>query len=180
MRIQPYQKTECRQFSDLLEIQLFKIFMKLNKEYGATYMSYTFDWFNSVRYSFRTDSRWSDVYHHEKVNGKPLIEICPLDIASRAKKNILLHWDLYRNEAQPKIYKEIMGMREDTGLQHGLTLSCYFHHHHDALAVATEDGHDDLATRLLILNKGFPLKESLISCRKIALLFFKNKKEPHV
>ncbi len=166
MALSSYIKTKCLDFSEDYEITLFKIFMTLNKNYGATYMSYTFDKSNVVRFSFRSDSCWASIYHNEKIAGKPIIELCPLDVASRERKNMFIIWDLYCHESQPKTYREIMGMREDVGLSHGLTVSTYFGGHHDAMAVETEDKKNDLATRILLNDNGFLLKDSLLECRK--------------
>lgn len=166
MEITPYKKTKCLSFIEEYELNLFKVFMDLNKNYGATYMSYTFDKSNLIRFSFRTDSKWASVYNHEKLNGKSIIELCPLDIVSRKKENIFIIWDLYNHKSQPKSYREIMGMREDVGLFHGLTLSTYFNGHHDAIAIATEEKKIDLATNILLSDNGATLKNSLIACRK--------------
>jgi hypothetical protein len=168
-----YKKTKCLDFSEDYEIRLFKIFMELNKKYGATYMSYTFDKSDEVRFSFRSDTQWAAVYHNERIAGKPIIESCPLDIISREKKNMFIIWDLYCHESQPKTYREIMGMREDVGLSHGLTLSTYFGEHHDAIAIATEENKNDLSTRILLNDNGFALKSSLLECRKEAMDSFK-------
>lgn len=175
MLLLPYQKTECLDFSEVLEIRLFKIFMILNKNCGATYMSYTFDKLNKVRYSFRTDSKWAEVYHNEKIRGKPIIESCPLDVVSRQRKNTFILWDLYGHKAQPKTYREIMGMREDVGLAHGLTLSTFFQGHHDALAIATENKRHDLALNVLHKDDGLLLKQNLLECRREILHLFANE-----
>lgn len=167
-----YKKTKCLEFSEDYEIKLFQIFMSLNKNYGATYMSYTFDRSDIIRFSFRTDCRWADIYHNEQISGKPIIESCPLDIISRERKNIFIMWDLYTHKAQPKIYREIMGMREDIGLSHGLTLSTYFGAHHDAIAIATDDKKNDLAVNILSEDCGDYLKKSLLECRKDMVDFF--------
>jgi len=169
-----YKKTKCLDFTEEYEIRLFNIFMTLNKNYGATYMSYTFDKANTVRYSFRSDSSWASVYHNEKIAGKPIIESCPLDIISREKKSMFIIWDLYCHESQPKTYREIMGMREDVGLSHGLTLSTYFGDHHDAIAIATDEKKNDLATNILLSDNGLSLKNSLLECRKELFEAFKN------
>lgn len=161
-----YKKTKCLSFAEECELSLFKIFMNLNKNYGITYMSYTFDKSNLVRFSFRTDPKWASIYNHEKINGKSIIELCPLDIISRKNENIFIIWDLYNHKSQPKSHREIMGMREDVGLFHGLTLSTYFNSHHDAIAVATEEKNLDLATNILLSDNGAALKNSLIACRK--------------
>lgn len=175
MKNAPYKKTKCLEFPDNSEIKLFEIFMNLNKNYGATYMSYTFDRSDIIRFSFRTDSRWAYLYHNESIIGKPIIESCPLDVVSRERKNTFIMWDLYGNQSQPKIFKEIMGLREDLGLMHGLTLSTYFGNHHDAIAIATEEKDTDLATNILADNKGSSLKRSLLLCRQeIISIFNKN------
>ena len=167
-----YKKTKCLTFSENCEVKLFQIFMLLNKNCGATYMSYTFDRSDVVRFSFRTDSQWAHIYHNEKILGRSIIEFCPLDVASREKKNIYLMWDLFSHKTQPKVYREIMGMREDIGLCHGLTLSTYFGGHHDAIAIATDDRKNDLATHVLSHDCGSYLRTSLLACRKISLEFF--------
>src|SRR5262245_31394525 len=118
MQLLPYEKSNCKNFPDNLEVKLFKVFLELNKAFGATYMSYTFDLCNTKRYSFRTDSLWSTIYQTEAINGKPLIQLCPLDIASRQKNNMYILWDIYGHKLQPKTFREIMGMREDIGLMH--------------------------------------------------------------
>lgn len=164
-----YKKTNCFYFSDNYEIKLFEIFIYLNKIYGATYMSYTFDLADTIRFSFRTDFKWAYIYHNEVILGRPIIESCPLDIVSRQKKNSIIIWDLYNHISQSKINREIMGLREDIGLQHGLTFSTYFAKHHDAIAVATEERNTDLATKILAENNGNLLKESLMACRRIAI-----------
>jgi hypothetical protein len=166
MDLSPYKKTKCLSFTEKNELIFFKIFMELNKKYGATYMSYTFDKSNTVRFSFRTDSKWANIYNNEKINGKSIIELCPLDIASRKNDNIFIIWDLYNHKSQPKSHREIMGMREDIGLFHGLTLSTYFNSHHDAIAIATEENKTDLATNILLSDNGAALKDSLIACRR--------------
>ncbi len=170
----PYKKTKCLEFPEHLEIKFFQVFMALNKHCGATYMSYTFDKSNAVRFSFRTDLQWAHIYNTEKIFGKPLIEACPLDIASRERKNIFIIWDLYNHKAQPKEYREIMGMREDTGLSHGLTLSTYFGKHHDAIAIATDDKKNDLAIDILSNDNGDYLKNCLLECRKSISLYLTN------
>lgn len=169
MNILPYEKTTCLNFADKYEIKLFNIFMGLNKNYGVTYMSYTFDKSNTVRFSFRSDSKWSSIYQNNEIFGKPIIELCPLDIASRERKNIFIMWELYSHISQPKEYREIMGMREDIGLYHGVTLSTYFRNHHDAIAIATGDKKNDLVSRILFNENGIELKKSLIRCRNEAI-----------
>jgi len=173
MDLLAYQKTKCLDFPENYELKLFDIFLKINKNYGATYMSYTFDKSNAVRFSFRSDSNWASVYQNEQIEGKPLIEVCPLDIISRQNKSIFIIWDLYCHESQPKTFREIMGMRSDVGLSHGLTLSTYFGNHHDAIAIATEDKKNDLATRILLIDNGQSLKDSLVECRKELFEVFK-------
>lgn len=175
MIILPYRKTTCLDFPDDCEVKFFQLFMTLNKNYGATYMSYTFDRSNVVRFSFRSDSKWASIYHNEKILGKPMIESCPLDIASREKKNTFIIWDLYSHQSQPKPYKEIMGMREDIGLMHGLTLSTYFNGHHDAIAIASEDKKNDMANSILYHDNGIALKKSILACRT-EILHFLNRK----
>lgn len=170
-----YHKTMCIEFPDEVEIKLFEIFKKLNKEYGATYMSYTHDRFDKVRYSFRTDQKWAGIYHRETINDKPIIEQCPLDIVSRQKNNIFILWDFYIHRVQPKIFREIMGMREDVGMTHGLTLSTYFGEHHDALAIATEDHRNDIASKIMVNNTTNIIKESLLECRRLTLKNIKNE-----
>ncbi|HSW93318.1 MAG TPA: hypothetical protein VLJ15_03070 [Gammaproteobacteria bacterium] len=172
MDINSYKKTKCLEFSEDCEIKLFEIFMAINKNYGATYMSYTFDRSDVVRFSFRTDSQWADLYHNEQISGKPIIELCPLDVVSRERKNIFIMWDLYSHKIQPKTSREIMGMREDAGLSHGLTLSTYFGAHHDAIAIATEDRKNDLAVNVLSEDCGDYLKKCLVECRKQVIDMF--------
>ena len=140
--------------------------MMLNRDFGATYMSYTFDKSNVIRFSFRSDSHWSSIYHNEKLYGKPIIELCPLDIVSRHKTNNFLIWDLYKQAAQPKIYREIMGMREDVGLLHGFTLSTHFSVHHDAIAIATSDKKNNIASRIITNGATSELQNYLIACRQ--------------
>lgn len=164
-----YKKSKCLDFPELLEIKLFQLFMEINKNFGATYMSYTFDKSDLVRYSFRTDFKWANIYHNEKIDGKPLIESCPLDIASRERKNTFLIWDAYTHRSQQKACRDIMGMREDIGLMHGITLSTYFGTHHDAIAIATEERKNDLSTRILLDRCGEFLKKSLLKCREEAI-----------
>ena len=155
-------------FDDLVEVELYKVFVRLAGEVGATYMSYTFDYQNKKRYSFRSEPTWAKYYGNEKINGQLIIEQCPLDIASRKKGNIALIWDDYISKEQPKIYREIMGMREDIGLHHGVTLNTYFDNHHDAIAIATDSPKDNLALRILLKNKQL-LAKYLLSCRKIII-----------
>lgn len=162
----PYEKTQCINFSEELEIKLFRVYMELQKYCGATYMSYTFDRFNKYRFSFRTDSGWAEIYQNEKIKGKPLIESCPLDVVSRQNENCFIMWDLYTHQSQPKEYREIMGMRKDVGLNHGLTLSTFFNGHHDAIAIATEDKKNNLAINVMLNEKGSLLKTCLLECRK--------------
>lgn len=159
---------EIYSFSDLVEVELYKLFLDMAQDLGVTYMSYTFDYFNNKRYSFRSEPVWAKHYNNEKLNGLPIIEQCPLDIASRRKGNVALIWDDFISKEQPKIYREIMGMRSDIGLLHGVTLNTYFGEHHDALAIATDSKKDDLAMRLLLKNKHI-LTNSLLSCRKIII-----------
>ncbi len=169
-----YTIKKCVSFSEAFEIKMFKILMQLHKECGATYMSYTFDTFNSVRFNFRSDANWNSIYQNTHISGKPLMELCPLDKASRANRNGFILWDLYCHESQPKVQREIMGMRKDRGMHHGLTLSTYFENHNDAIAVASEDINNDLGMNMLVKEQGKLLKESLLECRKEALLYFSN------
>ncbi|MBA2650852.1 MAG: hypothetical protein H0U73_01075 [Tatlockia sp.] len=178
MSTMTYQKTQCFEFPEHSEIKLFNIFKLLNIIYGATYMSYTFDLADTLRFSFRTDSRWAYIYHNETVIGKSLIELCPLDVASREKKNSLILWDLYHHRSQPKIYREIMGRREDIGLRHGITLSTYFGKHHDAIAIATEEQKIDLSTNVLLDKNAYLLKKSLLECRQEITGLFNQKIGP--
>lgn len=168
-----YQKTKCLNFSDKLEITLFAVFMQLNKKYGVTYMSYTFDRFDSVRYSFRSDQKWASIYNEKAIGGKSIIEQCPLDIVSRERRNKFIIWDHYIHKSQPLIYQDIMDMRKNIGLRHGLTLSAYFNGHHDAIAVATEDKKNDLAMKLLLKEGTHALQKYLFSCREQSVKFIK-------
>ena len=154
-------------FSEQLEIEFFKVFLNLNKLSGATYMSYTFDKANEIRFSFRSDSIWEAIYDKGEISGKPVMELCPLDKVSREIKNMFIVWDLYCHESQPKMHREIMGMREDLGLRHGLTLSTHFGGHNDAIAVASEDRKNDLAIQILSNENGLLLKQSLLACRQL-------------
>jgi hypothetical protein len=169
-----YKKTRCLNFPECYEIKLFKIFLALNKNYGATYMSYTFDKSDMVRFSFRSDSSWASIYQNETISGRPIIELCPIDVASREKKNQFIIWDLYSHSSQPKKNREIMGLREDAGLSHGLTLSMHFDGHHDGLAVATEEKNNDLAVNIFLDDNAQLLKHSLLECRKEFLNLLKN------
>ena len=175
MSIMAYQKTKCLEFPEKNEIKLFNIFKSLNEIYGATYMSYTFDMANTVRYSFRTDSKWSYIYHNETVKGRSLIELCPLDIASREKKNSIIMWDLYHHRSQPKTNREIMGRREEIGLRHGITLSTYFGEHHDAIAIATEDKKNDLSINVITDHNAHIMKKCLVECRQEIIELFNEK-----
>ncbi len=165
-KVQLYEKSKCHEFDDIIEIELYKLFIELCHNLGVTYMSYTFDYMNKIRYSFRSDPLWAKTYDNEKYNGLPLIEQCPLDIFSRQSKNLILVWDDFVSREQPRVYREIMGMRTDIGLCHGITLSTYFGKHHDAIAVASEEYRDNLAMRILLNNKKNVLTKFLLSCRK--------------
>lgn len=172
-----YSKSSCQEFSEEQELQLFRIFQNLNDSVGATYMSYTFDIENKYRYSFRTDSNWASIYHTELYKGKPLIEVCPLDIVSREESNKVILWDGYKHPCQPKAFKEIMSMREDLGLNHGITLSTYFHGNHDAIALATEESKNKLSNRCLETSNLLRLKQALVDCRNLILKEWKRSSD---
>jgi hypothetical protein len=164
-----YNKTACNDFDDHIEVALNQIFLEASLETGATYMSYTFDYMNKNRYSFRSEPLWASAYHNVLYQERPIIEHCPLDIFSRERKNTILIWDDYVAKEQPRIFREIMGMRSDIGLNHGITLNTYFGHHHDAIALAVDSHKDNLALRILMNDKKELLKKYLLSCRKIII-----------
>lgn len=164
--ISEYNKTSCYDFDDQIEVKLYQIFLDIFTNFGATYMSYTFDFMNEKRYSFRTEPLWAKAYNNELYMGRPLIEQCPLDIYSRQKKNIILIWDDFSSKEQPNVFRDIMGMRKDIGLCHGVTLSTYFGMHHDAIAIASENNRDNLAMRIMLNDNRDMLKKYLVSCRK--------------
>lgn len=144
-------------FSNELEEKFYKIYRDLQKHYGCTYLSFSYEFTEiNEKYFFCTNPDWDRVYIENK-----LIENCPLVNEGRKllthnhNRDVIVPWTFMAPKNKKE--KSVDDSRKDFQIFHGLSLSIEDNDIRKYLGIATEEKNKNFIRYLLNDSNEFKL-----------------------